>query len=214
MTSIEAVDPSASAIDDLAFRARALAQAHALSPGAALYRTWRLRRDEESHPVPELSSWAATAFLTGYCVRRVEESICLDDRPATCDRMPDVDWPGADWELKWERDAARAAAALIDPSASTPVTRLSRSVIVGALDAVIGREVDKRNEHVREHLSPLDWSQFEAFVAWWVMHGYAIGVVEYEQRVSSTDTTSAGIANSDIATGSISTADNANRTGT
>ena len=98
MTSIEAVDPSASAIDDLAFRARALAQAHALSPGAASYRTWRLRRDEESHPVPELSSWAATAFLTGYCVRRVEESICVDDGPATCDRPPDVDWPGADWE--------------------------------------------------------------------------------------------------------------------
>ena len=198
MTSIEGVDPSASAIDDLAFRARALAQAHALSPRAASYRTWRLRRDEESHPVPELSSWAATAFLTGYCVRRVEESICVDDRPATCDRPPDVDWPGVDWELLWERVAALAAASLVDPSSPTPVTRLSRALVVGALDAVIGREVDKRNEHVREHLSPLDWSQFEAFVAWWVMHGYAIGVVEFEQRASSTDTTSAGIANRDF----------------
>ena len=198
MTSIEGVDPSASAIDDLAFRARALAQAHALSPRAASYRTWRLRRDEESHPVPELSSWAATAFLTGYCVRRVEESICVDDRPATCDRPP-----GADWEMAWERGAALAAASLVDPSTPTPVTRLSRAVVVGALDAVIGREVDKRNEHVREQLSPLDWSQFEAFVAWWVMHGYAIGVVEFEQRaslmdISTTDISTAGIANSDF----------------
>ena len=184
MTSIEGVDPSASAIDDLAFRARALAQAHALSPGAALYRTWRLRRDEESHPVPELSSWAATAFLTGYCVRRVEESICVDERQATCDRPPDVDW-----ELAWERDAATAAASLVDPSAATPITRLGRAVVVGALDAVIAREVDKRNEHVREHLSPLDWSQFEAFVAWWVLHGYAIGVVEFEQQPTTEDLT-------------------------
>ena len=197
MTSIEGGDPPASEIDDLAFRARALAQAHALTPRATSYRTWRLRRDEESHPVPELSSWAATAFLTGYCVRRVEESICVDDRPATCDRPA-----AAEWELAWERDASLAASSLVDPSTPAPVTRLSRAVVVGALDAVIGREVDKRNEHVREHLSPLDWSQFEAFVAWWVMHGYAIGVVEFEQRallmdVSTTDISTAGIANRD-----------------
>ena len=180
MASAEVLVPEASDVDDLAFRARALAQAHALSPRAAAYRTWRLRRDEALHPVPELSSWAATAFLTGYCVRRVEESMCVDDRPATCD-LP----PGADWELAWERAAAIAAASLVDPSTPTPVTRLGRAVVVAALDAVIGREVDKRNEHVREHLSPLDWSQFEAFVAWWVLDGYAIGVVEFEERMSS-----------------------------
>ena len=180
MASAEVLVPEASDVDDLAFRARALAQAHALSPRAAVYRTWRLRRDEALHPVPELSSWAATAFLTGYCVRRVEESMCIDDRPATCD-LP----PGGDWELAWERAAAIAAASLVDPSTPTPVTRLGRAVVVAALDAVIGREVDKRNEHVREHLSPLDWSQFEAFVAWWVLDGYAIGVVEFEERMSS-----------------------------
>lgn len=179
-TPVGAVDPAASAIDDLAFRARALAQAHALSTRATAYRTWRLRRDETSHPVPELSSWAATAFLTGYCVRRVEESMCVDDRPTKHDRPPD-----ADWEQAWERSAKLAAACLIDPSAATPVTRLDRAIVVGALDAVIGREVDKRNEHVREHLSPLDWSQFEAFVAWWVMHGYAIGVVETSHQTTS-----------------------------
>ena len=207
--SIEGVDPSAPAIDDLAFRARALAQAHALSPRAAAYRTWRLRRDEALHPVPELSSWAATAFLTGYCVRRVEESMCVDDRPATCDRPA-----AAEWELAWERGASLAASSLVDPSTPAPVTRLSRAVVVGALDAVIGREVDKRNEHVREHLSPLDWSQFEAFVAWWVLDGYAIGVVEFEQRASSTDTTSAGIANRDSANGDSANRAGANRDGT
>ena len=197
--SSEAVEPPGSAIEDLAFRARALAQAHALSPRATAYRTWRLRRDEASHPVPELSSWAATAFLTGYCVRRVEESMCVDDRPATRDRPP-----GVDWELAWERAAAVAAASLVDPSTATPVTRLGRAVVVAALDAVIGREVDKRNEHVREHLSPLDWSQFEAFVAWWVLDGYAIGVVEFEQRTSldilTTDGPTTDITNSGVTT--------------
>lgn len=195
MTAIEEVDLPASAIDDLAFRARALAQAHALSPRATAYRTWRLRRDEASHPVPELSSWAATAFLTGYCVRRVEESMCVDDRRATSNCPL-----GADWELAWERVAVHAAASLVDPSTPTPLTRISRAVVVGALDAVIGREVDKRNEHVREHLSPLDWSQFEAFVAWWVMHGYAIGVVEFEERASSGEIATVDITTADITT--------------
>ena len=185
MTSVE--ETASAEVDDLAFRARALAQAHALSPGAAAYRTWRLLRDEASHPVPELSSWAATAFLTGYCVRRVEESMSVGDRPSENDRPP-----RGDWELAWEGAAAVAAASLVDPSSATPVTRLDRAVVVGALDAVIGREVDKRNEHVREHLSPLDWSQFEAFVAWWVTHGYAIGVVEFEQRAASDGTNAGG----------------------
>ena len=199
---VEGVDPPVSVVDDLAFRARALAQAHALTPLATAYRTWRLGRDEASHPVPELSSWAATAFLTGYCVRRVEESMCIDDRPAT------PDWPsGAGWELEWERGAALAATSLVDPSTTTPVTRLGRAVVAGALDAVIGREVDKRNEHVREHLSPLDWSQFEAFVAWWVMHGYAIAVVEFEGREWSADITTTDITTTDIATTDIATAD-------
>ena len=147
MTSVE--ETASAEVDDLAFRARALAQAHALTPSATAYRTWRLLRDEASHPVPELSSWAATAFLTGYCVRRVEESMSVNDRPSENDRPP-----RGDWELAWEGAAAVAAASLVDPSSSTPVTRLDRAVVVGALDAVIGREVDKRNEHVREHLSP------------------------------------------------------------
>ena len=183
MTSVERT--VSAEVDDLAFRARALAQAHALTPGATAYRRWRLGRDEASHPVPELSSWAATAFLTGYCVRRVEESVCVDDRPSPRDRPSE-----AEWEVAWERAAAVVAASLVDPSTATPVTRLGRAVVVGALDAVIGSEVDKRNEHVREHLSPLDWSQFETFVSWWVMHGYAIGVVEFEQRATADTTNS------------------------
>ena len=101
---------------------------------------------------------------------------------------------------------SRVAASLVDPSSPTPVTRLSRAVIVGALDAVIGREVDKRNEHVREQLSPLDWSQFEAFVAWWVLDGYAIGVVEFEQRTSLDILTTDG-PTTDITTTDITEAD-------
>ena len=122
--------------------------------------------------------------------------MCVDDRPALRDRPP-----GFDWELAWESAAAVAAASLVDPSTATPVTRLGRAVVVAALDAVIGREVDKRNEHVREHLSPLDWSQFEAFVAWWVLDGYAIGVVEFEQR------TSLDIPTTDITTTEVTTTD-------
>lgn len=161
-------------VEDLAFRARALAQAHALTPAATKYRRWRIDRDAAAHPAPELASWAATAFLTGYCVRCVEQSFAgIEIDPGRREAAPE------DWLIAWERDAGAVADTVLSRAGAT---LMDRDLIAATLDNVIGREIEKRNEHVREHLSPDDWAQFETFIAWWVMHGYAIGAVESARR--------------------------------
>ena len=179
-------DNAAPLVSDLTFRARALAQAHALTPAAAAYRRWRLERDADAHPVPELSEWAATAFLTGYCLRCVEQSYAT---PAAASVAPDgrapdgcasVEEPPADDLLEtWEREAGLAARAV---ASQRGATLLDPALMASALDEIIGREVEKRNEHVRETLSDEDWNDFERFIAWWVLHGYAIRTVEQVRK--------------------------------
>ena len=160
-------------VEDIGFRARALAQAHALSEPAAAYRRWRVGRDAAEHPVAEVPVWASTAFLVGYCLRRVEESFA-----GVTTIMADDEDEGADREsafLNWERDAAVVARSVL---ARSGPALLDARMMAAALDNVIGREIDKRNEHVREQLSSDDWADFEAFIAWWVLHGYAIRSTE------------------------------------
>lgn len=168
-------DETISVVEDLAFRARALAQAHALSAAASQYRGWRLERDEADHREVEISSWAATAFLTGYCVRRVEQSFCgVDGVGVATGLASEVQM------LLWERQAGLVAKAMLSGAGGDPSpTLLDHGLVAAALDHIIGREIDKRNEHVREQLSADDWSQFEGFITWWVMHGYAICTVEF-----------------------------------
>lgn len=176
-------DNAAPLVSDLTFRARALAQAHALTPAAAAYRRWRLERDADAHPVPELSEWAATAFLTGYCLRCVEQSYATPRRTRAAPDSRAPDEPLSDDLLEtWEREAGRAAHAVASQGGAT---LLDPALVASALDEIIGREVEKRNEHVRETLSDDDWSDFERFIAWWVVHGYAIRTVEHTRTTVS-----------------------------
>ena len=164
---------------DLAFRARALAQAHALSEAALRYRTWRVDRDASDHPFPELSTWAATAFLVGYCVRCVEESFALGEPPRkTMESSPTIA-PGSTADptefTAWGSEAATFVNQLPNRPNSTLV---SHPLVLAALDDVISREIDKRAEHVKEQVPSGQWSQFEDFVGWWTLHGYAIRATE------------------------------------
>lgn len=167
--------PDESLAHDLAFRARALAQAHALSEPALEYRQWRVARDAPDHPIPELSTWAATAFLTGYCVRRVEESWPAPSPIARPHMSATAGVDGASSLDHWERAATGFANTFASDRTSTLV---DHSAVLGALNDVIGREIEKRAEHVKEQVSPSDWTQFESFILWWVLHGYAIRAVE------------------------------------
>lgn len=163
-------DDAALSSQDLAFRARALAQAHALTEAALRYRAWRIEHDRPHHPIPELSTWAATAFLTGYCVRCVEESW-----PTVApQRLGHVEQGDDDFEM-WYRRASDFANAL---PTDTQSTLLDHRVVVAAIDDVIAREIDKRTEHVKEQVPESEWSRFQDFVGWWVVHGYSIRAVE------------------------------------
>ena len=173
-------DHGAPLVSDLTFRARALAQAHALTPSATTYRRWRIDRDADAHPMPELSEWAATAFLTGYCLRCVEQSYAAPRRTVAAPEGRAPDEPLSDDLLEtWERQAVRVAHAV---ASQRGATLLDPALMASALDEIIGREVEKRNEHVRETLSDDDWTDFERFIAWWVLHGYAIRTVEQARK--------------------------------
>lgn len=155
----ETVDPAAARVDDLAFRARALAQAHPLSSVAHRYLVRALENERGTQPMPEIAEWAGAAFTKGYCVRRVEErdgGAVLETHELDDDALAAA--------------AADAAAALRSSTAAVEV--------VDALDRVIASEVENRLEQWRDDLAPAACVQLEDYLTWWAVEGYAIRVAE------------------------------------
>lgn len=148
--------------DDLAYRARALAQAHPLTETASRFRAEQVAVDRERQPMAQFAEWAATAFLGGYCVRRVEESACVGA----------VEVVGGALDFN---QVAGIAAALRGREA---VTLLDDSVVVEALDRVIRSEIAKRADQWRDQVDDADWADFEIYIAWWVTFGYGARAAE------------------------------------
>lgn len=155
-------------VGDLTFKARALAQAHPLTVTATVYRDQMVAEERRTQPMPEFADWAGTALLVGYCIRRVEEA----DR----DKMPDTDGltealvPLAHETVRLSDEVRNGRAA---------GTRLLEPALVEALlDRVISTEIDKRVEHWKGQISGSDWAAFEAYIAWWVVHGYSLRAAE------------------------------------
>lgn len=164
-------------ISGLTFRARALAQAHPLSATGSRYRQRMIDVERSTQPLPEFADWAATAFLVGYCIRRVEE--------ADSDAMPPpqaVDEPTDDQHTDEELDKlGRLAAQLSDEVRNgrpAGAELLPVPVVEELLNTVISTEIDKRSEHWKANISAADWAQFEQYAAWWVIHGYALRAAE------------------------------------
>ncbi|MGQ0743032.1 MAG: hypothetical protein ACT4OS_01570 [Acidimicrobiales bacterium] len=61
--------------EEIAYRARALAQTHPLSPRAKALVDRVVREQQTAQPTAEVGRWAGAAMLTGYCLRRVEEAV-------------------------------------------------------------------------------------------------------------------------------------------
>ncbi len=153
-------------LDSLCFTARALAQTHPMTDVAGRYRQQRFEEERQRQPVTELADWAGTALLVGYCLRRAEAatveptpapvSISIDDLadrvPGTMDRLRQGD-PG-------------------------DLTLLDASIVIDALDSIISREIEKRHEHLREQLDDDEWAELEHYIAYWVIHGYAVRTIE------------------------------------
>ncbi len=168
---------NAAEIDDLCFAARALAQTHAMTEASHRYRQECLEQERRRQPVTELADWAATALLVGYCLRRTEEQRVPDDQLAAASA------PSGD---RIDLEQVAALSELLRVGDPGRVTLLSCEAIVAALDRIIATELEKRHEHLREQLDEASWSELEDYIAWWVIHGYALRASE-RPRVEPTD---------------------------
>ena len=153
-------------IAELCFTARALAQTHPMSESAHRYSRTRFESERERQHVSELADWAGTAMLVGYCLRRSEEraadvsvSVTAIDEPELVER------------------AGKLAKTLRTGDAHS-VTLLPADATLAAIDRIIGTEIHKRHEHLRDQLDDEAWAEFEGYVAWWVVHGYCIRSIE------------------------------------
>ena len=159
-------------VDDLCFTARALAQSHPMTEASHRYRQECSERERRQQPVTELGDWAGTALLVGYCLRRSEEQRVRTGGPA--------DGPAPQGGIDLEEVTALSESLTVGDADS--VTLLPATVTVAALDRIIAGEMDKRNEHLREQLDDASWAELEDYIAWWVIHGYALRACELPRR--------------------------------
>lgn len=153
-------------IDDLCFTARALAQTHPMSEPALKYKQRCFEDERLRQHVTDLADWATTALLVGYCLRRAEER----------DSGVTVELVGVEADAYIE-PATTLAERLSDGDADS-VTLFPADVTITAIDRIIGTEIHKRDEHMREQLTEQEWTEFEQYITWWVIHGYCVRAVE------------------------------------
>lgn len=146
------VDPTS-----LAFRARALAQAHALSAAAQRMMNRAVAEEARTQPRPELGAWAGAAFTQGYCLRRVQEGGAVLDEFGTDDDTLD-------------RAGTERAAELRTNSADI--------VTVAALDLIVGSQVEQRLEPWSDEIDDTTRLELEQYLTWWVVKGYGVRVAE------------------------------------
>jgi hypothetical protein len=154
-------------LDDLVFRVRALGQGHPFSSRAYRYVNAVVARERTGQPVPEIGIWAGYAINAGYCLRRVEE----DEVGAAITEAPMPLPEGLD-------EAATEVAARIRTEGADPFLLYGEERVVDALDRLIGGEIERRLGHWAETIDERSWEELEDYLAWWVVKGYALRVVE------------------------------------
>lgn len=154
--------------EDLAFRARALAQAHPFTSLAQRYLNRIVGEQRASQPLPEIGTWAGAALTGGYCLRRVEEH----EAGLSLEATPDVD-VDAD---RLDEVAVQIAAEVRTGAGDHSLGDDERTV--AALDRLVHAEVDKRLEHWRDSVDDKAWAELEEYLTWWVVKGYALRIAE------------------------------------
>lgn len=155
--------------EDLAYRARALAQAHPLTTLARQYVDRSVAEQRTSQPIPEIGIWAGAAAIGGYCLRRVEESEVGLDLAASDEGLPDLD--------ALEEATARIAAELRADGAGGHLLG-DEDRTIEALDRIIASEVSRRLDHWKDDVDQAAWAELEEYLTWWVVKGYALRVAE------------------------------------
>ena len=151
-----------------AYKARALAQAHPLTPLATKFRQRAVAQEELDQPMAELARWAGEALLKGYCLRKVEEQAAGFSVSE-----------GADLDVVEARTAEIAA----DLRGGDPGPHLlgDAALTFEALDRIITSELSSRHDNYREAVDASGWQQFEEYIAWWAVRGYAFRAAEAGQ---------------------------------
>ena len=156
--------------EDMAYRARALAQAHPLTDLARSYVDRSVAEQRTSQPIPEIGIWAGAAAIGGYCLRRVEESeVGMELAPGGEDDLPDLD--------TLEEATARIAAELRVAGAGGHMLG-DEDRNIEALDRIIASEVSRRLDHWKDDVDQAAWDELEEYLTWWVVKGYALRAAE------------------------------------
>ena len=155
--------------EDLAYRARALAQAHPLTPLAKSYIDQAVAEQRTSQPIPEVGIWAGAALITGYCLRRVEEADAGVELEPDEERQP---------ELASLEEAATAVAADLRTDAGATHLLGDEDRTIEALDRIIASEVSRRLDHWKDDIDQSAWAELEEYLTWYVVKGYALRVAE------------------------------------
>ncbi len=161
---------------EVAYRARALAQAHPLSRMAKRYLDRVVADQRTSQPLPEIGIWAGAAILNGYCVRRVEEG-AAGLAPEEPDRISDGEPREGEVLDQLEEAASHIAAALRTGEADRNLVG-DDARTVGALDQIVTSEVERRLDHWRDSVDDKAWEELAEYITWWVVKGYALRAAE------------------------------------
>jgi hypothetical protein len=153
---------------DLAYRARALAQAHPLTAAARRYLDAVVAEQQVSQPMAEIGTWAGFALLNGYCVRRVEEAEAGVDAPA----------PASSPSVEELRPLVDAAASDLRAGTADRFLLGEDARTIDALERIVASEVERRLDHLRDEVDSEAWGELADYLAWWVVTGYALRVAE------------------------------------
>ncbi len=154
--------------DELSYRARALAQAHPLTPLAKRYIDQAVEEQRSAQPMAEIGLWAGAALLSGYCLRRVEETEAGLDLAPDEESQPELD------EL--DQASTRIAADLRSDDAAKHL--LSDDRVIDALDRIIASEVSRRLDNWKDEVDQAAWGELEEYLTYYVVKGYALRVAE------------------------------------
>jgi len=155
--------------EDLAYRSRALAQAHPLTPLAKRFIDEAVAAQRTSQPIPEIGIWAGAAAITGYCLRRVEEVEAGLDLVFDSEQQPELpNLEEAATNIAAELRTERGGGHLLGEEERT----------VEALDRIIASEVSRRLDHWKDDIDEKAWGELEEYLTWWVVKGYALRVAE------------------------------------
>lgn len=151
----------------LVFKTRVLAQAHPLSPEAHRYVNRVVARERSTRPQEEMGDWAGNGLTIGYCLRRIEEVEVLGVGSET-----------GTLEVNRVDELTSGVASAMRSSAFQANYLLAEETIVSTLDDLIRGEIERRLDHLKETVSEETWGELEEYIAWWVIKGYALRVVE------------------------------------